>query len=99
MAGGDEGLHLPDGDLIEPFQPFALRQIHVDELGVHTLDVGQHQQLLNGGVFTHVAFQFRIGVAPLPGGLAEQGHIEQIGFVGVGDGGLRRRDLEIGVKP
>lgn len=65
----------------------------MDELGVHALDVGQHEQLLNGGVFAHVVFQFRIGVAPLPGGLAEQGHIEQVGFVGVGDGGLRRRDL------
>ncbi len=83
MACGGEGLHLPDGDLIEPFQPFALRQIHVDELGVHALDVGQHEQLLNGGVFAHVAFQFRIGVAPLPRGLAEQGHVEQVGFVGV----------------
>ena len=29
----------------------------------------------------------------MPGGLAEQGHVEQVGFVGVGDGGLRRRDL------
>ena len=93
VAGGGEGLHLPDGDLIEPFQPFALRQIHVDELGVHALDVGQHEQLLNGGVFTHVVFQFWIGVAPLPGGLSEQGHVEQVGLVGVRDGSLRRRDL------
>lgn len=93
MARGGEGLHLPDGNLIKPFQPFALWQIHVDELGIHALNVGQHEQLLDGGVFAHVAVQFRIGVAPLPGGLAKQGHVEQIGFVGVRDGGLRRRNL------
>ena len=92
VAGG-ERLHLPDGDLIEPFQAVALRQGHVDELGVHALNIGQHQQLLDGGVVAHVAFELGIGVAPLLGGLAEQGDVEQVGLVGVGDGGLRGRDL------
>ena len=32
-------MHLTNGDLIEPFEPFALRQSHVDELGVHAFHV------------------------------------------------------------
>lgn len=92
VAGG-ERLHLPDGDLIEPFQPVALRQGHVDELGVHAFDVGEHEQLLDGGVVAHVAFELGIRIAPLPGGLAEEGDIEQVGFVGVGGGGLGGGDL------
>src|ERR1017187_3903711 len=43
-AGGvGERLHLADGDLIEPLQSFSVEQSHVDELGVHALDIGQHQ--------------------------------------------------------
>lgn len=90
---GGEGLHLADGDLIEPLEPFGLRQAHVDELGVHAFEVGQHEQLLDSGVFAHVAFERRVGVAPLARGLAEKSDIEQVGFVGVGDGGLSGRDL------
>ncbi len=36
---------------------------------------------------------FGVGVAPLPGGLAEEGDVQQVGLAGVGDGGLRGRDL------
>jgi hypothetical protein len=35
-------LHLPDGDLIEPFESVALRQAHMDELCVHAFDFGEH---------------------------------------------------------
>jgi hypothetical protein len=69
-----------------------LRQRHIDQFSVHTFDVGQYQQLLDAGVIAHVALQLGVGVAPLFGGEAEQGDIEQIGFAGIGDGRLRRRD-------
>jgi len=61
VAGCGERLHLADGNCVEPFEPVVLRQGHVDELGVHALDIGQHQQLLDAGVFAHVAFKLGIG--------------------------------------
>jgi hypothetical protein len=83
-----EHLHLADGDFVEAFEALALRQRHMDQFGVHALDVGQHQQLLDAGVIPHIAVQLGIGLAPLAGGLAEQGDIEQVCFAGIGDGGL-----------
>lgn len=80
-------LHLADGDFVEAFEALALRQRHMDQFGVHALDVGQHQQLLDAGIVTHVAVQLGVGVAPLLGGLAEQGDIEQAGFAGIGNRG------------
>ena len=65
----------------------------MDELGVQAFDVGEHEQLLDGGVVAHVAVELGVGVAPLFGGLAEEGDVEQVGLAGVGDGGLRGRDL------
>ncbi len=71
----------------------ALGQVHVDEpLGVQAFDVGEHQQLFEGGVFAHVAFQRGVGVAPLFGGQAEEGDVEYVGLAGIGDGGLRGCD-------
>ena len=64
----------------------------MNELGVHAFDIGQHQQLLDAGVFAQVAFEFGIGVAPLSGRLAEEGDIQQIGLAGIDDGRLCRRD-------
>jgi hypothetical protein len=37
----------------------------VDELGVHAFDVGEDEELFDGGVFAHVAVEFGIGGAPL----------------------------------
>ena len=59
-------MHLPDVDLIEPFQPFARRQSQVDELVVHALDVGEHEQLFDGGVFAHTASRTKTLPARLP---------------------------------
>ncbi len=64
----------------------------MDELGIHTLDVGQHQQLLNAGVISHIAVKPGVGIAPLPCSLAEEGHVQEIALAGVGDGGLCRGD-------
>jgi hypothetical protein len=71
----------------------ALRQFHVDELGVHVLEVGEDEQLFQCGVVTHVAVFFRVGIAPFPGGLAEEGDVEKVGLVSVGESGLLCRDL------
>lgn len=65
----------------------------MNELSIQALHVGQHQQLFDGRVVAHVAIKRGVGIAPLLCGEAEQGHVQQVGFVGVGDGSLRRRDL------
>ena len=79
--------------MVQPLEPLTLRQGHVNELGVHPLDVGEHEKLFDGGVIAHVAIQFRIGLAPLLGRLAKEGDIEKIGFARVGNRGLRECDL------
>ena len=66
-----------------------MRQLHVDEFGVHVFNIGQHQQLFDCGIVAHVAVHLGVGVTPLFGGLAEQGYIEHVRFVGVDDDGLR----------
>ena len=76
-----EDLHLADGDPVEPLQAFVLGEIHVDKFGVHTLDIGEHQQLLDAGIFTQVAFKFWVGVAPLPGGHAEECYVQHVRLV------------------
>jgi hypothetical protein len=58
-------------NLIQALEPFTLRQSHVNELGVHSFDVGQHEQLFHGRILAHVAFESDIGVAPLLRRLAE----------------------------
>ena len=68
-------------------------QAHMDEFGIHAFDVGKHEQLFDGGMVAHVAFEFGVGVTPLFRCLAEKGDIEHIGFVGVGDRGLSGRDF------
>ena len=65
----------------------------MDELGVHILEIGEDEELLEGGVVAYVAILIRTCIAPFTGGLAEKGDIEHVGFVGVGDGGLFRGDL------
>lgn len=60
----------------------------MDELGIESLQIGEHQELLDGGVVAHVAIQFRIGVSPLLRGPAKQGHVQEISLGGVGNGGL-----------
>ena len=86
-------LHLADGDLVEPFQAFALRQFHVDELRIHAFEVDQNQKLFDCRVIAHISVEFGVGLAPLLGGLAEQGDVQEVGLVGIDEGGLGGRDL------
>ena len=83
-----ERAHLAYGNGIELRESIALRQPHVNELGVEAFHVGQHEQLFDGGVVAQVAIEFGFGIAPLPGGLPEHGDVEQIGLVGIGHGRL-----------
>ena len=43
---------------------------------------------LKDGVVADVSFELWVGVAPLFGGLPEEGDVEQVGFAGIGDCGL-----------
>ena len=89
---GGERMHLTDGDGVQPLEAFSLRQAHVDELGVQAFHVGEHEKLLHGSVVAYVALERRVRFAPLFGGLTEERDVEEIGFAGVGNGGLRGRD-------
>lgn len=48
----------------------------MDELGIHGFDISEHKELLDAGVDADVAFALRVGIAPLFGGLAEEGDVE-----------------------
>ena len=67
--------------------------MHVDELGIEAFQIGEHEELLDGGVVAHVAIEFGIGVAPLFGGVSEECDVEEVRLGGVGDGGLGGRDF------
>ena len=47
-----------------------------DEDGVEAFEVGQDDELLQRGVVAEVALGIGMGVAPLLGGLAEEGDVE-----------------------
>jgi hypothetical protein len=83
VAIGQQSAHLSDGDFIELLQAFRLGQSLADEHGIEALQVGQDNELLQRGVVANVTFGVGVGVSPLFGGLAEQGDVEQIGFVGI----------------
>ena len=92
-GAGGERPHLADGDGVELGEAFAGGEGHVDEFGVEAFEVGEDEELLDGGVVAHVAVELGVCVAPLAGGVAEEGDIQQIGLAGVGGGGLRGGDF------
>ena len=61
---------------------FGIREIRVG-VGVEV-----HGKVISEGVIAEVAFGVGMGVAPLFGGLAEEGDVEQVGFVGIAERGL-----------
>ncbi len=54
-----------------------------DEDGIEAFEVGEDDELLQRGVVADVAVGVGVGVAPLLRGLAEEGDVEQVGFVGI----------------
>lgn len=65
-----------------------------DEDGIEAFQVGEDDELFEWGVVADVALGIGVGIAPLFGGLAEEGDVEEVGFVridegclGLGDGG------------
>lgn len=75
-AGGKQCPHLGDGDVVERGETFRLRQALADEDGVEAFEVGEDDELLQRGVVTDIAFGGGVDVAPLLGGLAEEGDVE-----------------------
>jgi hypothetical protein len=72
-AGGEQGPHLGDGDFVEGGEAVGLGQALADEDGVEAFEVGEDDELLQRGVVAEVAFGTGMRVAPLFGGLAEEG--------------------------
>ncbi len=59
-----------------------------DKHGVEAFQIGEDDELLQRRVVAEVALGAGMGVAPLFGGLAEKGDVEQVAFVGIDKGGL-----------
>ncbi len=53
---------MTDGDGVQSVQAVSLRQVHVDELGVHILEVCEDEKLFQRGVDSHVTLFARVGV-------------------------------------
>ena len=83
VVGGKEGAHLGDGDFVQLEQALRLGQALPDEDGIEAFEVGEDDELLQRGVVADVAVGVGVGVAPLLRGLAEEGDVEQVGFVGI----------------
>ncbi len=88
----EEGAHLGDGDFVELQQALGRGQALADEDGVEAFEIGEDDELLDGGVVADVALGIGMGVAPLPGGSDEESNVE-VGFAGVDRGRLRRLAL------
>ena len=84
-------LHLADGDGVELCQTLRLRDSFVDENSIQVLQIGQAHELRNVGIVADVAFELRMGIAPLFGRHTKQRHIQYIGFVGIEQRNLPRR--------
>ena len=88
---GSQHLHLAYRNFVESLESISLRHPHVNQLGIHAFNIGQHEQLFNCGVITHVPTKVRVAISPLFGGLAKQSNIQNICFVSVGSGRLSGR--------
>ena len=86
-------LHLADGNGVELCQTLRLRDSFVDEHRVQVLQIGQAHELRNVGIVADVAFELRMGIAPLFGRHPEQCHIQNIGFVGIDQRNLPSRQF------
>ena len=78
-----QGAHLADGDFIELKQAFGLGNTLADENGIEALEICEDDKLLKRRMVADVAFGIGMGIAPLLRGLAKEGDIEQVGFVGI----------------
>jgi hypothetical protein len=73
---------LADGDVIELDQALRRRNPLAEEDGIEAFQIGQHDELFQGRMITHIAFGGGMSVAPLLRGLAEEGDVEEVGLVG-----------------
>ena len=78
-----EYFHLLYCDLVQFLEAFALREAVVYQHRVDVFEVRHADELVYLGVVAHVALQVGVGVAPLFGGLAEECHVQHVGFGGV----------------
>ena len=59
-----------------------------DKHSVEAFQIGEHDELLQRGVVAEVALGSGMRIAPLLRGLAEEGNIEEVRFVGVDEARL-----------
>jgi hypothetical protein len=81
-------------DLVQLSKPLGLRKVFLDEEGVQVFQIGEADELGDIGEVANVALVAGMGVSPLLGGDAEEGHVEDIRF-----GGVNQVDLAGSVSP
>ena len=87
-----KGAHLADGDFIELKQALELGNTLADENGIEALEICEDDKLLKRRMVADVAFGIGMGIAPLLRGLAKEGDIEQVSFVGIDERCLSLRE-------
>ena len=55
----------------------------MDQNGIDTLHIRKYNQLFDGGVIADISFGIGIFGSPLHRRFSKEGHIKQIGFVGI----------------
>ena len=74
--------------MVQAGEAFGLGQGLPDKQGVEVFEVGEADELGAGGLVADVALVAGVLTAPLGRGLAEQSHVEHIGFAGINEAGL-----------
>jgi len=87
-AGGKQGSHLGDGDVVESGEAVGLWQTLADEHGVQAFEVGEDDELFERGVVADVSLGIRVCFAPLFDGLTEKGDVEEVRLTGIDGRGL-----------
>lgn len=90
-----------DGDFVQLEQAFRLGQPLADEHGIEAFEIGEDDKLLKRRVIADISIGVGMGIAPLLRGPAEEGDVEQVGFVRIdelrlsfGDRGWEKRLLD-----
>ena len=64
----NQGSHLSDGDLVELCQSFLGGDALANQHGIDAFQIGKDNELLHGGVISHIALEIGSRASPLFGG-------------------------------
>jgi len=82
-GGGQDGSELGGGGCAEELEPLGLWQALLDVLGVHGFQVGNDDELRDGGTVTDIPLGVGMLLPPLFCRHAEEGDVDDVGLAGV----------------